>query len=226
MPHIDTFVLGEYQTNCFVLTVPGPPDAAGRADRGAPCWIIDCGLDPAPMLDAIETRGLVPQEILLTHAHLDHIAGVDAALARFGPMPISIHVAEAGFCSDPMLNLSALIGTPVTCTEPDRTLRDGDELDLGGAAWRVVHAPGHSPGCALFIHDASKQAIVGDTLFAGSIGRIDFPTSDPAAMRRTLAMLMRLPDDLEIHPGHGPATTIGTERRTNPYVARGMNLEA
>lgn len=214
-PHIDTCVLGEYQTNCFIVTVPG---AAPAPSGGTPCWIVDCGLDPEPMLDAIEARALVPQEILLTHSHLDHIAGVDAALSRFGPLPISIHEAEAGFCSDAMLNLSAMIGMPVTCTEPDRTLKDGDQIDLGGTTWRVVHAPGHSPGCALFIHDASKQAIVGDTLFAGSMGRVDFPTSDPAAMQRTLAMMMTLPDDLHIHPGHGPATTIGTERRSNPYV--------
>jgi len=87
----------------------------------------------------------------------------------------------------------------------------------------VVHAPGHSPGGVLFIHDASNQAIVGDTLFAGSIGRIDFPTSDPEAFRQTiLKVMMNLPDDLAIHPGHGPATTIGQERTTNPFVVNGF----
>ena len=86
-----------------------------------------------------------------------------------------------------------------------------------------MHAPGHSPGCVLFVHDDSRQAIVGDTLFAGSIGRIDFPTSDPDAMRRTISgVLMGLPDDFTIHPGHGPATTIGAERETNPFVLGGF----
>jgi len=86
-----------------------------------------------------------------------------------------------------------------------------------------VHAPGHSPGCVLFIHDESNQAIVGDTLFAGSIGRIDFPTSSPADMRRTISeTMMALPDDMTIHPGHGPATTIGRERQSNPFVVGGF----
>ena len=212
-PQIKTFVLGEFQTNCFVVSPPG----------GSEAWIVDCGFDPEPMLAWVEQEGLRPSAILLTHTHPDHIAGVDQALGRLGPMPIHVHEAEAGFCSDPMLNLSALMGMPVSVTEPDHTLRDGDTLTLGGEPWRVVHAPGHSPGGVLFVHDASKQAIVGDTLFAGSIGRIDFPSSDAEAFRTTiLKVLMNLPDDLTIHPGHGPATTIGHERETNPFVIHGF----
>jgi glyoxylase-like metal-dependent hydrolase (beta-lactamase superfamily II) len=210
-PEITPFVLGEYQTNCYVVRVPGN-DA---------CWIVDCGMEPDAMLEHIRREGLRPEAILLTHTHLDHIAGIDRALGRLGRLPLSVHEAEAGFCSDPMLNLSALIGTPVTATEPDRHLRDGDHLTLAGSRWRVMHTPGHSPGGACFIHDGSRQAIVGDTLFAGSIGRVDFPTSDAGAMRRSLARLMELPDDTTIYPGHGPATTIGEERRTNPFIVQG-----
>ena len=174
------------------------------------------------MLDWIASQGLKPQAILLTHAHLDHIAGVDQALTRFGKMPIYIHRAEAGFCSDPLLNLSALTGVPITATEPDRLLNDGDAVEMAGVRWRVMHTPGHSPGGICVIHDDSKQAIVGDTLFAGSIGRFDFPTSNPADLRRSIARIMELPDDFAVHPGHGPATTIGTERRSNPYVIGGF----
>jgi glyoxylase-like metal-dependent hydrolase (beta-lactamase superfamily II) len=210
IPMIETFVLGDFQTNCFVVT-------AGDAD--AACWIVDCGYEPEAMLDSIDERGLRPQAILLTHAHSDHIAGVDAALSRFGPLPLHLHEAERGFCSEPMLNLSAALGAPVTSTEPDHWLRGGEVLRLGSSEWKVVHAPGHSPGCVLFVHEPSRRAIVGDTLFAGSMGRVDFPTSDPAAMRRTLTrVMMALPDDMTIHPGHGPATTIGRERATNPFV--------
>lgn len=216
-PHIQSFVLGPYQTNCFVVTVPDSPSNPEH------CWIVDCGFQPQAMLDYIEQKKLKPIRLLLTHAHSDHIAGVDAALAKFGPMPMHIHEGEKNFCSDPMLNLSALIPPAVTCKEPDHYLKDGDTLELHGTTWRVVHAPGHSPGCALFIHDESKQAIAGDTLFAGSIGRHDFPTSDHAAMRNSIFnVIMALPDDLTIHPGHGPSTTIGRERKTNPVVVQGF----
>jgi glyoxylase-like metal-dependent hydrolase (beta-lactamase superfamily II) len=122
------------------------------------------------------------------------------------------------------MNLSALIGMPTTCREPDRLLKDGDVLELKGCSggWRVLHTPGHSPGGVCFIHDDSKLAIVGDAIFAGSIGRHDFPTSDVRDLRRSIQKIMRLPDDVAIHPGHGPETTIGEERRSNPYVVNGF----
>jgi hydroxyacylglutathione hydrolase len=212
-PQVKSFVLGEFQTNCFVVSLP---DAKA-------CWIVDCGFEPDPMLDWIADQDLAPAALLLTHTHPDHIAGVDAAVNRFGPLPLYVHEAEAGYCSDPMLNLSAPMGMPVRVTEPDHRLRDGDRLDLDGETWRVVHAPGHSPGGVLYVHDPSKQAIVGDTLFAGSIGRMDFPTSDPAALRRTIQeVVMGLDDDYTIYPGHGPTTTIGRERATNPFVVHGF----
>ncbi|HRP64405.1 MAG TPA: MBL fold metallo-hydrolase, partial [Phycisphaerales bacterium] len=108
LPTIHTFVLGDYQTNCFVVTVPGTAD----------CWIVDCGFEPDDMLDWIEQQQLRPIALLLTHAHSDHMAGIDAAMSRFGPMPLYIHEAEAEWCSNPMLNLSGLIGRPVTATRP------------------------------------------------------------------------------------------------------------
>ena len=215
IPHIETFVLGDYMTNCFVVTVP---------ESGAKeCWIVDCGFDPDPLLDFVEAEGLTPVGLLLTHCHADHMAGVDAALARFGAMPLYVHEDETGFCSDPMKNLSALLGAGVTCTEPDRVLHDGDELEFLGTTWRVIHTPGHSPGGVCFVHYPSGQALVGDTLFQGSIGRIDFPTSNPEDMRRTIQQtMMGLPDELVIHPGHGPSTTIGAERAGNPFVVQGF----
>ena len=122
-----------------------------------------------------------------------------------------------------MLNLAAMMGVDLRVTEPDHQLADGDTLTLNDTLWRVVHAPGHSPGGVLFIHDESNQAIVGDTLFAGGIGRFDFPTSNVDDLRRTIQdVLMALPDDMVIHPGHGPSTTIGAERRTNPFVVKGF----
>jgi glyoxylase-like metal-dependent hydrolase (beta-lactamase superfamily II) len=151
------------------------------------------------------------------------MAGVDQALSRFGPMPVYVHEAEVGFCSDPMLNLSALAGRPVTAAEPDQVLKGGEELELGGTRWRVVHSPGHSPGGVLYVHDESKQAIVGDTIFAGSIGRHDFPTSNVDDLKQSLEeAILALPDDMTIFPGHGPSTTVGIERRTNPFLVHGF----
>lgn len=213
VPDIKSFTLGDFQTNCFVVSVPGRND----------CLIVDCGYEPLLMLDAIENEGLTPAALLLTHCHSDHIAGVDAVLSRFGSMPLYVHRNEVGFCSDPMLNLSGMVGMPMTCTEPDHLLDDGDVLDLAGMSWRIVHTPGHSPGGILYVHDESNQAIVGDTLFAGSIGRFDFPTSNVEDLRRTITeVMMGLPDDMTIHPGHGPSTTIGQERQSNPFVLGGF----
>lgn len=215
-PNIETFVLGDYQTNCFVVT-PGPPAA------GTPCWLVDCGFDSRAMLDFVRRHELDARALLLTHCHPDHIAGVDEALTVLGRLPIYAHRAEAEWNSDPMLNMSSMIGIPISVTAPDHLLDGGETLDLAGTSWRVVHTPGHSPGGVCFIHDASKQAIVGDTLFAGSIGRIDFPNSDPDAMRRTIQdVIMQWPDDMAVLPGHGPATTVGDERRRNPFVVQGF----
>ena len=216
VPTITPFVLGDFATNCYLVGVPG----------STACWVVDCGDRPARLLEAISRGGLVPQAVVLTHSHCDHVAGLDQLRARHPEVPVYAHEAERGFCSTPELNLSSFIGAPVSVGEPTRWLRGGETLELGGLTFRVLHLPGHSPGGIGLVHDGQGPeagvAIVGDTLFAGSMGRIDFPTSNPADMQRTLRTLMTLPDTMRVHPGHGPATTIGAERRSNPYVAQAL----
>ena len=161
---------------------------------------------------------------MLTHAHCDHIAGAFDVVKAFsqggaGALPVWVHEAERDWLSNPMLNLSALMGLPVTAPEAARLLREGDELELAGEKWRVLHTPGHSPGGITLWHEASGTAIVGDALFAGSIGRTDFPGSSFEVLARSIReKLYKLPDETRVLPGHGPETTIGREKRSNPFV--------
>lgn len=215
-PRVATFALGGFQTNCHVVWVPDAPDPGARRK----CWIVDCGEGPRPLLEFVRRERLVPEAILFTHAHADHIAGVDEAIRVLGPdVPRLVHPAEAAAFQDPQFNLSAFVGQPISVAAPTGALEPGRPLTLAGTRWEVLHTPGHSPGGVTLHHPASGLAIVGDTLFAGSIGRVDFPTSDPARMRDTLfRVLLRLPDATRVLPGHGPETTIGEERLTNPYL--------
>lgn len=208
---ISSFALGDYQTNCHVVT------------DGDDCWIVDCGYEPQPLINHVVENQLKPSRVLLTHCHSDHIAGIDLLLSTIGDIPIMCHESEQDWNMNPMLNLSGFAGTPVTAMPPTGFLSHDTTLNLGSSTWKIMHAPGHSPGSLCFIHEASSQAIVGDTLFAGSIGRHDFPTSSIEDLRHSIRnVLMRLPDDMTIYPGHGPTTTIGKERTTNPFVVNGF----
>jgi glyoxylase-like metal-dependent hydrolase (beta-lactamase superfamily II) len=210
--------LGAFETNCYVVATRQAPGAP--LDRA--CWIVDAGERPAALVAAVRAEGLEPAAIILTHAHADHIAGLEEVRAAFPSAPVLAHPAERAFYGDPQLNLSAFVAQPIAARPPTGDLVHGQRLDLNGTRWRVLHTPGHSPGGITLACDDAPVALVGDTLFAGSIGRVDFPTSDPAALWRALTgVLMALPDATTVHPGHGPSTTIGQERAHNPFLRDG-----
>ncbi len=208
-PLIQAYALGPFATNCYIVTVP--PDPA--------CWIIDASFAPGPMIQAIRAAGLEPQRIILTHAHVDHIAGLDECRAAFPGIEVILHAEESAWLTDPQLNLSMGMGEMITTKPAEHTLEHNQTLDLAGTTWQVRHTPGHSPGSVSLIHEPSNQAIVGDTLFAGSIGRFDFPTSNEQDLYRAIReQLYTLDPATQVFPGHGPTTTIANEMRNNPYV--------
>lgn len=211
--HTDTlsvhaFPLGPYETNCYILHAAGPD-----------CWIIDAGYQPHPLLQHLREHKLAPSRIILTHAHFDHIAGLPELRDAYPDIPVHLHDAEHDWLADPTLNLSAMIGMPMTMPAPDASLPHGQILTLDNITFEIRHTPGHSPGGVALIAQQQRTAVVGDTLFNHSIGRSDFPTSDPHALIQSIQQqLYTLPDDTIIHPGHGPQTTIGQEKQANPFV--------
>ncbi len=189
----------------------------------ADCWVVDPGLPPHAerMADYIHRHGLSARGILLTHAHGDHIAGVDELRGWLGPVPLYLAREEWPFLSDPALNLSADFGFPLTVsTNHLHDLVPGDVLALDGGDWTVLDTSGHSPGGRSFYCPDAGVVIVGDALFAGSIGRTDFAYSNHDRLVANIRKnLLTLPDETRVVSGHGPRTTIGRERQANPFLA-------
>lgn len=201
--------LGPYQTNAYIVAPEDKSDA----------WVIDAPFDSEELVEMLRAEGLTPSRVLLTHAHPDHIAGIPALKKAFPGLKVLVHEAEREWLGDPELNLSAFMGTPISLPPADGLLHDGDELSLAGHAFRVLHTPGHSPGGVTFQCAALNLAFVGDTLFAGSIGRTDFPGADHATLLGSVReRLYTLPEATKALPGHGPRTTIGREKMSNPFV--------
>jgi hydroxyacylglutathione hydrolase len=213
------FPAGSFAANCY-LVAPGP---------GAECLIIDPGQDAEPGIEEIVGRyRLRPVAVLATHGHIDHIWSV-APVCGARNIPAYIHPADRALLTDPGKGLSALAGQQlfggITLTEPDDVieLADGMILELAGISLVVDHAPGHTRGSVTFrLPPASETPALfsGDLLFAGSIGRTDLPGGDYHAILDTLSRVcLTLPDDTVVLAGHGPQTTIGAERETNPFLA-------
>ena len=213
---IKKFELGDWATNCYVVhSVP----TSGQSSEGRACWIIDAGFEPEPLIRYIREKRLVPTAVVLTHAHLDHIAGLEAIRAAWPDIPILLHEAEREFLTRPELNLSVVLEEPIVAPEATATLEPGKPLTLEGVEFRILATPGHSPGGVSIYQPDNAIVFAGDALFSGSIGRYDFPTSNGETLMKSIAtQLLTLPDQTRVYPGHGPDTTIGREKTSNPYL--------
>ncbi len=216
------FPAGAWGTNCYVI-------ATGQREE---CVVVDPGVDAASgVQDAVREHGLRPVAVLLTHGHIDHTWSV-VPVCESARVPAWIHAEDRAMLADPMVGLSdatrsavvAMTGGTLPVVEPSdvRELTDGTALHLAGLAITARHAPGHTPGSVVFEipeADAPDILVSGDVLFAGSIGRTDLPGGDSQAMLTSLsAVILPMRDETRVLPGHGPTTTIGRERGTNPFL--------
>lgn len=206
--HIRCFSVGPIGTNCYVV----------QNDRGD-AFVVDVGYECDPILEAVRTLSV--SHILLTHGHYDHIGGV-AKLKEATKAKVCIHDVEADWLTDPALNLSQYGGDhipwPVDGPTPDVLLQSDQTLNLLDEEIQVRPTPGHSPGHVSFV--MGDVVFGGDALFLGSIGRTDLPYGDHTQLMHSIkSQLLTLPDTTTVLPGHGPQTTIGDERRTNPFLS-------
>jgi len=212
--HVRSIVVGPFYVSCHFVTETG----------SGPAMIVDPGFDADDILAVVHEDGLDVRLIVNTHGHGDHIGQNERLKAEFPDAQLVAHQDAAPLLANPDLNLSALFGYRATSPAPDRLVREGDTIDLGTLSFEVIHVPGHSPGGMALgwrgADGAPGSLFTGDCLFAGSIGRTDFPGGNGRLLIDGIReKLLSWPDETIVYPGHGPATTIGDERRNNAYLA-------
>jgi glyoxylase-like metal-dependent hydrolase (beta-lactamase superfamily II) len=208
---IESLPFGE---NTYIAHVDGRDD----------CIVIDPGFEPESIIDYLVKHSLTPAAIVCTHGHSDHIAGNAALKDRWPDCLIVIGELDAEKLTNATLNLSAAFGFNITSPPADRLLHEGERFEAAGIELDVYDTPGHSIGHIVLVckQVSPWQVFGGDVLFNGGIGRTDFPDGSFEVLRRAIEeKLFTLPDDTIVLPGHGPETTVGREKRTNPFVGQG-----
>ncbi len=198
----------EFMANCYIIW----DESTARA------LVIDPGIEVEKIVGAIKKERLDLQGIIDTHAHIDHILANDF-LREITGVSLFIHPAEVSSLSNPELNLSWMTGKKQTFRDPDCLIEDGEEMEVGRIRLKILHTPGHTPGSICLFADGCLLS--GDTVFAGSVGRCDFPGGDFQKLEDSIKkILISIPDETQVFPGHGPETTLRAEKKFNPFFRR------
>ena len=207
---IDRLILGSYETNCYILRI---------AESASACLIVDTGLEAEELIAFLTEYELNPVGVVLTHGHADHITGAALLRTKFLDIKVYIHKLDAEMLTGAPSNLSFLDGGKFSTEPADFLLEHGSIVDQAGIRLEVFHAPGHTPGGICLYSKNEGIVFVGDTLFAGGIGRTDFPGASFAQLKKSIKeKLFTLPDETFCLPGHGPSTTIGHDKSYNQYL--------
>ncbi len=206
--------VGPIQANCYLI----------RNSDTNEGLIVDPGDEGRRIVKEIDSRGITAQAIWLTHAHFDHVCGCEQVKSSLN-LSVSIHQKESKWLEDGTLNGATLFGLPFTPSRADHLWNGEEKLHALGYEWEIKHAPGHSPGSCCLLCSSEKIVIGGDVLFKGSVGRTDLPGGSWDILAGTLRKLVTdwTEDDWRVYPGHGAPTTIGEEKKSNPFVLEALN---